>query len=68
MQDVLDTLEREFPDVFLLANLDDVYQQGPADAVEAAFHRFSQLCKDIGLDMRPRSVRISFCSYASLFS
>ena len=51
MQDVLDTLEGEHPDVLLLAYLDDVYLQGPATAVEAAFHRFSQLCKDIGLDM-----------------
>ena len=38
-------------DVLLLAYLDDVYLQGPATAEEAAFHRFSQLCKDIGLDM-----------------
>ena len=51
MQDVLDTLEGEHPDVLLLAYLDDVSLQGPADAVEAAFHRFSQICKDIGLDM-----------------
>ena len=51
MQDVLHILERECPDVLLLAYLDDVYLQGPATAVEAAFHRFSQLCKDNGLDM-----------------
>ena len=51
MQDVLDTLERECPDALLLAYLDDVYLQGPADAVEAAFHRFLQLCKNIGIDM-----------------
>ena len=51
MQDMLDTLERECPDVLLPAYLDDVYLQGPATAMEAAFHRFSQLCKDMGLDM-----------------
>ena len=33
MQDVLDTLEREHPNVLLLAYLDDVYLQGPAEAV-----------------------------------
>ena len=51
MQGVLDTLEGGHPDVLLLAYLDDVYLQGPATAVEAAFYRFSQLCKDIGLNM-----------------
>ena len=39
MQDVLDTLEGEHPDVLLLAYLDDVYLQGPATAVEAGFRR-----------------------------
>ena len=43
VQDVLDTLERECPDVLVLAYLDDVYLQGPADAVKVAFYRFSQL-------------------------
>ena len=45
-------LAREFPDVHVLAYLDDVYiVQGPMADVERAFLRFSELCKSIGLEM-----------------
>ena len=44
-------LRQPLHDVLLPTYLDDVYVQDPATAVEAAFHEFSQLCKNIGLDM-----------------
>ena len=51
LQGPLEKLGSEFPQVRVLAYLDDVYLQGPAADVERAFRRFSQLCKSIGLDM-----------------
>ena len=44
-------IAREFPEVLILAYLDDVYLQGPQGAVEQAFNRFSERCKAIGLVM-----------------
>jgi hypothetical protein len=53
LQGPLEDIAREFPEVRVIAYLDDVYLQGPGDAVEHAYLRLSERCKQIGLDMAP---------------
>jgi hypothetical protein len=63
LQEHLETIASDFPDVRVLAYLDDVYLQGPTDAVHNSFSRFSHLCQSIGLDMATEKCEVwSRCS------
>jgi hypothetical protein len=53
LQRPFEDIAREFPEVRVIAYLDDVYLQGTADKVEQTFLCLNERCKSKGLDMAP---------------
>ena len=58
LQGPLEEVARDFPEVRVVAYLDDVYLQGLPEHVEPAYRRLCELCKGIGLEMAPQKCEV----------